>query len=1573
MPKKNRFNLLLSFFIFLTFSFFPLITISAPPSEDVLPDGDTVVPGGDVSLLSDSEPDAIAIRIIPNPENYNIQQWYRMQGFTGSPQSLLVDGYKAIRDGRTVYISAANIDPDQGKIYFNIYLISYNQEADDNTIDIFGKILSNWRLNTNLKDKVGNCTISTKVCNSSSDCPSGYICGGYASVDSSHLEDNNDINNLGQISQKNRCIIAEADYNQPLVNTPACLLDSECPNNLFCDSPKAKLIRDMDRLEKLNTIKVKLEAYKNANGHYPILSSGTYVPHLAISSWPSWQKVFLSQINSSGLTDNINRISSCYDEENNFDLTTCWENNKSAFLNVKNPVNFTNFVLPEYSSVFSYVSDPQGQVASLYSPMESADYWGTDFDLPSGENTNDFEPPYIPIDDELPQYNNPYFEEVLLSGHSGQEFSGYIKAKDPRGQSLNWYISSCIPGKELYPDGTIINNCSDFSWSSWTPNKFPAKENSNSDEMIYLKATKAGESESINSSNITTRNKRYIVGVSIKNSSGYETIKNFPIYISNQNPNVQASSDYSKDLSLYQDFSFPISISDISGIQTISLCHLDSSNNCINTWDLDPNTSKSQTINFTNSALFNDKLIMNLSALGEDNNSYSLNIENKYSLNTPKVFNSSHIGTHKFKITAKDPYGAQTYKFFKITFTANPPVVMFNNCSNNASLNSSYSCQVSSNKPGESLSAESLEKPSFLSFNTNTKTFSGTASVLGNHKIRVKITNDFGLSAEGSLNLSVFTKPSVETISAYDIGSNLFTCSGRIVSAGGNQTGGHGCVVSTNSANLDVTNTAACNASNGCSYVAIMQDNYSFIHVNAGLNRNTSYYYRAYGTNLAGTAYGATKSFKTRADYPKLTVDNESLSGGSINFRGSLVDDGGGDIISGTSRILKMGFVWSTNLSALESIAGTCTLNPNNCILADSPYVVGNFAKSVSASKFTPGKTYYFKSFALNKDYVGERIGFSNYDTLTLPTPPSVTTVSPNTITTSSVKSGGNISNPSSITISECGLIYWSSDSAHTTGETKVKASSCSSNFELSIPNLSPGVAYNLKAYIASDFGTVYGATFPFTTKISKNITYSGNGSTSGTPPATQTANVGDSVIISSQNTLAKTGNTFVGWSTNAEGTGDSYNVNESISMPPLGLNLYAKWKPDAYTVTFNKDNGTGGSSSVTAYYGSNMPTATAPTRDGYNFGGYYSAVNGGGTQYYTNTMASARTWNLAANTTLYAKWTSTSYTVTFDKQGGTGGSNSVTVAYGSAMPSATAPTKTGYTFDGYYGPGFPVQVPYYSSSMSSVRNWDKTSNATLYAKWTSSTVCSIAYNSNGSTGGSLPTTLPTVYDCGENVVLATNSGNLSKTGHTFSGWNSSPNGTGTHYNAGATLNNISSAITLYAEWTANTYYLNFDSQGGNSIGSKTVTYGSMVGLLATPIRSGYTFGGWYTNTNGGGTAYTGTTIYNFPGNTTLYAKWSPTYILTLNFTPLYPSNNIRISVNNNQYICYSYEDTCSYNITGGTEVTLYTIAPYPYKFNFYENVCIGKTNPTCSFIINNNMEVTSHIGCAAENVQCWQ
>ena len=126
-------------------------------------------------------------------------------------------------------------------------------------------------------------------------------------------------------------------------------------------------------------------------------------------------------------------------------------------------------------------------------------------------------------------------------------------------------------------------------------------------------------------------------------------------------------------------------------------------------------------------------------------------------------------------------------------------------------------------------------------------------------------------------------------------------------------------------------------------------------------------------------------------------------------------------------------------------------------------------------------------------------------------------------------------------------------------------------------------------------------------------------------------------------NVFERTGYTFTGWNTQADGNGTSYTDQQNVSnlTPENGatFNLYAQWTANQYTVTLDQQIGSGGTTSVTATFDAAMPDITIPTITGYTFGGYYTETNGGGTQYYNADGTSARNWDITEATTLYAQW----------------------------------------------------------------------------------------------------------------------------------------------------------------------------------------------------------------------------------------------------------------------------------------------------------------------------------------------
>ena len=210
------------------------------------------------------------------------------------------------------------------------------------------------------------------------------------------------------------------------------------------------------------------------------------------------------------------------------------------------------------------------------------------------------------------------------------------------------------------------------------------------------------------------------------------------------------------------------------------------------------------------------------------------------------------------------------------------------------------------------------------------------------------------------------------------------------------------------------------------------------------------------------------------------------------------------------------------------------------------------------------------------------------------------------------------------------------------------------------------------------------------------------------------TANNLDSYTIETNtftlNNPSKTGYTFTGWSgTDIDGTSTSV----SIAKGSYGdKNYTANFSAITSTVTLNKQNGTGGSDSVAATYDATMPTATAPTRGGYTFGGYYTETNGGGTQYYDASMNSVTNWDRTENTTLYAKWTAINYTISYTLNNGMVTPENPTL-YTIETPTFTLnnPTKIGYNFTGWTGTGLATSTSSVTIANGSMGNRSYTAN----------------------------------------------------------------------------------------------------------------------------------------------------------------------------------------------------------------------------------------------------------------------
>jgi len=160
----------------------------------------------------------------------------------------------------------------------------------------------------------------------------------------------------------------------------------------------------------------------------------------------------------------------------------------------------------------------------------------------------------------------------------------------------------------------------------------------------------------------------------------------------------------------------------------------------------------------------------------------------------------------------------------------------------------------------------------------------------------------------------------------------------------------------------------------------------------------------------------------------------------------------------------------------------------------------------------------------------------------------------------------------------------------------------------------------------------------------------------------------------------------------------------------------------------------------------------------------------------------------------------------------------------------------------------------------------------------------------------------------------------------------------------------------------AATYTLTFDAQGGTvSPSNQTVTYGTAVGTLPTPTRSGYNFGGWFTQTNSNGTQYYATTVYNTAGNTTIYAYWSPIPITTYTITASAGSNGT-ISPNGNISVNQGNSQTFNFYPNNGYEINQVSVD--------------GSTNATAKangYYTFSNVTASHTISVSFQQTNTWQ
>ena len=372
-------------------------------------------------------------------------------------------------------------------------------------------------------------------------------------------------------------------------------------------------------------------------------------------------------------------------------------------------------------------------------------------------------------------------------------------------------------------------------------------------------------------------------------------------------------------------------------------------------------------------------------------------------------------------------------------------------------------------------------------------------------------------------------------------------------------------------------------------------------------------------------------------------------------------------------------------------------------------------------------------------------------------------------------------------------------------------------------------------------------------------------------------------------NGFTLTGWTFLGWAITSTGEkvyGDGDAVRNLTSAQDGSVTLYAVWKANTYTVTYDGNrpvsaSGTvGGSTALSThtYDTASSLQANGFTLTGWTFTGWNTREDGHGTAYTDGQEVNALVSANGRTVTLYAVWKANTYTIYYNTAGGSGaGSNTVT--FDSDLPDLhIVPARNGYNFLGYFDKADGEGNLYYDEDGSPVVDlkYTTTDNLTVFAYWKPITYTVVLYSEGNyvssleCTFGSL--TLPSAATLG-----------LTRTNYDFVGWNIydeqnwSMYSADKEYKVGLTDEN-GAEVTVYAAWLERPLYiLNYDANGGTGAPATVqIHQGETVSLSEQePVRENYTFSGWASSADKSEVEYLPGGEFTISDKAvTLYAVW---------------------------------------------------------------------------------------------------
>lgn len=405
-------------------------------------------------------------------------------------------------------------------------------------------------------------------------------------------------------------------------------------------------------------------------------------------------------------------------------------------------------------------------------------------------------------------------------------------------------------------------------------------------------------------------------------------------------------------------------------------------------------------------------------------------------------------------------------------------------------------------------------------------------------------------------------------------------------------------------------------------------------------------------------------------------------------------------------------------------------------------------------------------------------------------------------------------------------------------------------------------------------------------------LTYDGNGATGGkTDPQN---GVTDQKVNVRQNGFTRDGYTFVRWDTQADCRGKAVNPGDKWTLQGSST-LYACWAGTAQTLTYHGNGATGGNTAAqSGHTGDELTTnANGFTRDGYTFVEWNTKADGTGGHYGKGTNGVAKWTMLPAGNDLYAIWQANPANIRYrDDWGATGSTPDTTGVTGQNVTIA----QNGFTRPGYTFTGWARDRRTDPSLQPGGRYTLTPGTTTLWAQWKADPA-HLIYNSNS---GSTSQTRRTDGVVDQTLTVIANP--FTRSGYTFTGWNTQADGRGKAYAAGngfrlvadAKSNPVNTSV-LFAQWRINRVALKFDPNGGTG-GYPDITVDAFT-TVTIPAdakepkvqRPGFRFTGWAMKpAPGAGDTILGpgkgTVAMPDQGSITVYAQWAPA-MTTLPFT----------------------------------------------------------------------------------------